>query len=256
MTTPDVALAPAASPPTSAPTGCLALPARRPDDTLDFTVHFLGAYTLRNYTTARDHAALPALISTVLAEYGLSWSPESADIDVVAVDEHYGARGGEMWVVETRSGDGTGGDSSDATVVASGGFYPVPHRGAGAVEIRKMYIAAAHRGKGIGGLVMRALEERVRQRGFEKVLIETASVLREACAMYDRFGYVACEGVETARCDAVLEKGVGVIDEERKRLLEGSEAVVECVDSQGRPILGASLVYAERLKIPFCRYSP
>ena len=79
------------------------------------------------------------LIKTVLEEYKLPWQPDEADIDVLQVEKYYLQVGGEFWVVTDLTSD---------SIVATSAYYPIT-RGDKAVEIRKMYILPAHRGKGL-----------------------------------------------------------------------------------------------------------
>lgn len=137
------------------------------------------------------------LIGNVLAEYGLQWDPQTADRDVVEVESAY--RSGEFWVVE---------DIETSNVVGTAAFYEVPHRGHGAVEIRKMYLDKSVRRRGLGYFLLSALEQRVFQLGYKTIYVETASVLKEACVMYEKNGYIPSFGLETERCDLVLEKQV------------------------------------------------
>ncbi len=46
-----------------------------------------------------------------------------------------------------------------------------------------------------------ALERRIKEQGYHKIYIETATVLTEACRLYDSAGYQPVGGVETERCD-------------------------------------------------------
>lgn len=147
----------------------------------------------------RDRDACVALIGAVLNEYGLVWEPEGADSDVVHVGAAY--QRGEFWVVE---------DITAGVVVGTGAFYEVEGRGEGVVEIRKMYLNAEVRGLGLGKFLLSALEHRAVDLGYWKSVIETASVLKEACELYARSGYTPATGLETERCDTVLEKIISV----------------------------------------------
>jgi putative acetyltransferase len=136
------------------------------------------------------------LIKTVLTEYGLPWQPDEADIDVLQVEKYYYQVGGEFWVVE---------DTLSHNLVGTAAYYPI-NRGKNAVEIRKMYILPAHRGKGLGKYLLAELEKTIADKNYEQIWIETASVLKEAVGLYESNGYKATEGVETKRCDLVYVK--------------------------------------------------
>lgn len=139
-----------------------------------------------------DRIPAAKVIQTVLAEYGLGWEPEGADIDVIEVESHY--QQGEFWVVEHQG-----------IVVGTAAYYPVM-RGDHAVEIRKMYLQPQARRQGLGRFLLQALEARVIERGYKQVWVETASVLVEAVRLYEASGYEAAKGVETERCDRIYTK--------------------------------------------------
>lgn len=148
-------------------------------------------FVIRDWQAA-DRIPASEVIRTVLAEYGLGWEPDGADIDVVEVEKYY--RQGEFWVVEHQG-----------AVVGTAAYYPIP-RGEKAVEIRKMYLQPQVRGVGLGRFLLRSLETRVADKGFRQIWVETASVLVEAVKLYEASGYEAATGVETERCDRIYTK--------------------------------------------------
>ncbi|MFP4300207.1 MAG: GNAT family N-acetyltransferase [Spirulinaceae cyanobacterium] len=150
-------------------------------------------FTIRSWET-RDREKAANLIRDVLAEYSLPWQPDTADRDVIAIEDCYLVPGGEFWVVER-----------DNTIVGTAAYYPI-ERGDRAVEIRKMYLSPTVRGQGLGKFLLQALEIAIQQRGFREIWIETASVLKEAVQLYEKSGYLPTTGVETARCDRVYVK--------------------------------------------------
>ncbi|PSB02529.1 GNAT family N-acetyltransferase [Merismopedia glauca] len=141
-----------------------------------------------------DRLTTANVIHQVLLEYGLSWEPEGADRDVLEIEECYLATGGEFWVVE-----------SQGQVVGTSAYHPVS-RGEQAVEIRKMYLLPAARGRGLGKFLLSELESAIANRGYQQIWIETASVLKEAVQLYESQGYQSAIGVETQRCDRVYWK--------------------------------------------------
>lgn len=114
-------------------------------------------FTYRNYTvrqwTPSDRQVVAEVIRECLESYGLRFEAEGADLDAIAVEEHYLSGGrGEFWVVV---------DNLSGKVVGSGGYYEVSHEpeptaGEGGreelsgVEIRKMYLLPEARRKGLG----------------------------------------------------------------------------------------------------------
>lgn len=142
----------------------------------------------------RDRIGAAAVIRQVLREYGLPWQPDSADRDVVTVEDSYHAIGGEFWVVET-----------DTKIVGTAAYYPIP-RGVNAVEIRKMYLLPEVRGLGLGKYLLRELERAIASGNYREIWLETASVLAEAVKLYESSGYRPATGIETERCDLVYVK--------------------------------------------------
>ncbi len=141
-----------------------------------------------------DRQSAAAVIQTVLAEYGLDWQPKGADQDVLEVEQFYLARGGEFWVVEQQG-----------QIVGTAAYYPIA-RGQKAVEIRKMYLLPTARGQGLGRFLLEQLEQAIAAQGFERIWIETATILETAVKLYEKHGYQPATGVETQRCDRVYVK--------------------------------------------------
>lgn len=60
-------------------------------------------------------------------------------------------------------------------------------------EIKRLYVMATERGKGISKLIMTYLENDARKRGIEIVRLETGIYQPEAIGLYEKFGYQKCE---------------------------------------------------------------
>ncbi|MEL7083168.1 MAG: GNAT family N-acetyltransferase [Cyanobacteria bacterium J06597_1] len=145
----------------------------------------------------RDRQAAADLIGSVLAEYGLGWEPDATDRDVVDVETCYHATGGEFWVVETAD-----------RVVGTAAYYPI-ERGENAVELRKMYLHPEARRQGLGRYLLSVAEAAIAAKNFNEIWLETATVLKEACQLYERNGYRPPKsnvGPDVQRCDRVYVK--------------------------------------------------
>jgi DNA-binding MarR family transcriptional regulator len=90
-----------------------------------------------------------------------------------------GAEPGATYVVAT----------SDGEPVAYGGLRPLPDLDAGTAEIKRMWVHGDWRGAGLGSRMLRHLEDLARDRGFDRVVLDTNGTLVEAIAMYERAGY-------------------------------------------------------------------
>ena len=149
----------------------------------------MAVFSIRD-AVAGDEPAFRGIVYDSLKEFGLAPDPDATDADLQDLQASYVAPGGAFLVVVDDGG----------IVVGGGGF--VPH-GEGQVELRKMYLAPQARGHGLGGRLLRELIARARGRGFERMVLETASVLKEAIALYQRFGFQRQHrpGTMASRCD-------------------------------------------------------
>ena len=137
--------------------------------------------------------AMQALILAILREYDLSPDAGGVDADVLDIEQHYRRGHGEFYVVY-RAGQ----------LVATGGFARID---AHTCELRKMYALPQVRGRGLGRFLLTLCEQTARARGFTRMQLETASVLTEAIALYEKNAYVLqphCPHV--ARCDRLYAK--------------------------------------------------
>ena len=70
-------------------------------------------------------------------------------------------------------------------------------------ELRKMYLERGARGRGVGRMLLEHALQRAAVLGFRRIVLETASVLREAVALYESRGFLRHDpGHMAARCDA------------------------------------------------------
>ena len=146
-------------------------------------------YRLRDAVSG-DEAEIRFVVATVMAEYGLSADLESNDADLDDVVASYRARGGSFRVVT----------SAEGAIVGCGGLYPIDGQDA---EIRRMYFLPEARGLGLGRMLLEELIALAKERRFERVVLETASVLKAAISLYRQRGFVpvAHERPAIRQCD-------------------------------------------------------
>jgi len=78
----------------------------------------------------------------------------------------------------------------------------------GGFEVAKMAVAEAHKGRGLGRLLMAACVERARAAGAPRLYLETNSSLAPALGLYRSFGFQVIEPAEPspyARADVAME---------------------------------------------------
>ncbi len=139
--------------------------------------------------TNADCEQIRSLVFGVLGEYALKPDPASTDVDIEDIESSYLAQGGTFLVLEAQ----------DDSIVGAYGLYPMEDR---TCELRKMYLNKAYRGKGLGKALLDDALTRARQLGFRRVVLETASVLIEAIALYKSYGFVEYTPDHlSSRCD-------------------------------------------------------
>lgn len=74
----------------------------------------------------------------------------------------------------------------NGAVVAGGGFRRFSRD---TCEVKRMWTAPDHRCKGCATVVLDALEQEARNRGYASLILETGPAQPEARALYDRRGY-------------------------------------------------------------------
>lgn len=142
--------------------------------------------------TNADGAAVRALVFGVLAEYGLAPDPSGTDTDLDDLEGFYAGAGGCFEVLLTPEGE----------LVGCWGLHP---RRPGVLELRKMYLRADMRGRGLGRKLLSRALWRAESLGAARIELETARVLREAVGLYTAFGFAPIAGCgEAARCDLAM----------------------------------------------------
>lgn len=147
------------------------------------------SYTIRCASNA-DREDIENLVFGVLAEYGLKSDPGDTDADLSDIQGAYPDRGGSFDVLVGENGQ----------IVGSVGLYRLD---TDTCEIRKMYLAVHVRGQGQGRRLLEHALAKAKELGYSRIELETASVLKEAIALYERFGFRRFErGHLSPRCDA------------------------------------------------------
>ena len=137
----------------------------------------------------RDREDIARLVFGVLKEYGLKPDPASTDADLDDIESSYFKRGGTFLVLEEK----------DGPIIGAYGLFPLEEK---MCELRKMYLHKAYRGKGLGKFLMDDALARAKHLGFKKMVLETASVLKEAIALYKHYGFTEYQPDHlSSRCD-------------------------------------------------------
>jgi len=137
-----------------------------------------------------DSEEIKNLVFRVLREYGLEPDPDSTDSDLIQIHDSYQKRGGYFVVLE-----------KGLKILGCAGIYFL---NASECELRKMYLDPSIRGKGMGRFLLEQMLSKAINLGFSKMRLETASKLKEAISLYNRYGFkqVSSEHI-SCRCDQV-----------------------------------------------------
>ena len=145
--------------------------------------------TVIRQATNKDRDALKTLISGVLIEYGLKIDLDNTDSDLADIESNYNNRKGTFDLLTENTG----------RIMATVGIYKID---SSTCELRKMYLLKSERGKGYGRLLLEHALAKAKQLGYKKVILETASVLKEALGLYKKFGFVPYNSEHlSSRCD-------------------------------------------------------
>ena len=145
-----------------------------------------------------DAEEIVSLVFGVLRDYGLRPDPETTDADLKDIEAFYHKRGGCFDVLMNDSDE----------IIGTVGLCPLEN---GRCELRKMYLHSSERGKGLGKLLLEHALRRSSELGFTSVVLETASVLKEAVSLYQKYGFKPYRAKHlSVRCDQAYIKEINV----------------------------------------------
>lgn len=127
---------------------------------------------------AEDIPAVVALVTTVLAEFGLTFGVGAeTDAHLSHLPESYTDGGGMFWVAYV-----------DGVLAGTCGVYPVEPPET--FELRKMYLVPTTRGLGLGTRFLDIAVEWTRAHGGKRLVLDTADQMTRAIAFYEANGFV------------------------------------------------------------------
>ena len=138
--------------------------------------------------TNADAEEIRQLVFDILRSYGLKPDPSSTDSDLDDIEKHYWGNKGCFYVLKEND-----------RISGSFGIYKINEE---LCELRKMYLKDDLRGRRLGAAMMEKAFEQARELGYERMMLETASVLKEAIGLYEKYGFrpYAADHL-SARCD-------------------------------------------------------
>lgn len=125
--------------------------------------------------TAADVPAVMLLIGRVFAEYGLLLMPAFEVPDLLRFEAHYTAPRGAFWVVR-----------EETRVVGSVGVDRVDERTA---ELKRLYVDASLRGRGIGQRLVETVLDWSREQGMARLVLWSDTRFESSHRLYRRLGF-------------------------------------------------------------------
>ena len=144
--------------------------------------------------TNRDSGIIGRILKTILAEYEIQLPENYSFADVEKLEEIYIDSGGEFKVL-----------LRDDEFI---GFFALLPASNNQVELKRLYLTAPERGKGLGKYLLVMALNRAKEDGHHRIYLETTSKFKEAVAMYLKNGFKTNPG-------ATLSQGhdIGLVKE-------------------------------------------
>lgn len=139
--------------------------------------------------TDGDVPDVVALVTATLAEFGLTFGTGSpTDAALLALPGSYESTGGAFWIAR----------GEDGALLGTCGVAPVAP---GTYELRKMYLAPAARGLGLGTRFLDTAVAWARAAGGHTMVLDTVEAMTRAIAFYEANGFVRDDAqIRGARC--------------------------------------------------------
>jgi putative acetyltransferase len=127
----------------------------------------------------RDNKAIAELIRTIFREFKID-RPGTVYFDPTTDDLFtlFSRPGSEYWIAE-----------ESGVIIGGCGVYSTPGLPEGCAELVKLYLSAAHRGKGMGWKLMEKTFESARKLGYKQLYLESLPELSKALSLYERAGF-------------------------------------------------------------------
>lgn len=134
--------------------------------------------------TSGDNSAIEQIIRSVLEEHGVN-KPGTAYFDesLKTMFEFYTGDHCVYYVAEW-----------NGKLVGGSGIYPTKGLPADTCELVKMYLSNEVRGKGIGQALLEKCLSFAKEKGYQRVYLETLPELNKAVGMYAKNGFTTLSG--------------------------------------------------------------
>lgn len=134
------------------------------------------------------------IIFSVLDEYGLRGVTHHSDDSLNKIEVSF--EGGYFGLIKNK----------EEEIVGTFGLYKLSET---TCEIRKMYLLPKARGNGLGKWMVSFLIKKAKELKYQKIELDTASVLLEAIELYKKMGFKEVKTCnDSPRCDRAFEMNI------------------------------------------------
>lgn len=137
-----------------------------------------GAFEIRPVRGPDDLAAVIALFRAYAESLDVDLAYQGFEEEMAAMPGKYASPGGELLLAR-------GADGAPLGAVALRPVEP-----AGCCEMKRLYVAPAGRGLGVGEALVRALLNEARRIGYREIRLDTLPSMAAAFALYRKLGFV------------------------------------------------------------------
>lgn len=137
-----------------------------------------SAAAIRPVTTPQDLHAVAALFAAYAAALPVDLGYQDFAAELASLPGKYAPPAGELLLARL----------ADGAAVGCAGLRPLPLEGC--CEMKRLYLADAARGTGLGRALTQAIVERARQLGYRELRLDTLPSMTAAIALYRQLGFV------------------------------------------------------------------
>ena len=141
-------------------------------------------YLLREIVSS-DNLQIKKIILEVSTEYG-TYDPNlnqvagsgAGDSELEDLFNAYNESGAKYWIVE---------DALTKKILGGGGYKKL--KGASIAEMQKLFLLPEARGQGLAKQIIQMILKSSKEDGYRQIYLESASQMKEAIKLYERFGF-------------------------------------------------------------------
>jgi putative acetyltransferase len=155
-----------------------------------------SGYEIRPATN-KDIPQIVALVKSILPEFGLTYSPDSSEKDLLDIEATYMNSGGTFEVIEHRK----------SAIIGTVGLLKVDES---TIKLRKMYVDRSYRGLGLGKRLMEHALYKAAELQFEEIVLETVHSMTAAISLYEAYGFIkiGTGKADSPRCDIIMRRTI------------------------------------------------